>query len=620
MQKILGKLRLQIFLCLLVALAGATQAAYRQDEVLVKYRPSARAQARSSISALGGKITQELDQIGVHRVKLPPGLSVENAIKRFRADPRVEYVGPNHVFRICLEPNDQYYLDPDLYLYWEWGLYDDQNPEPSIDAPSAWDITTGSEDIVIAIVDTGVDMSHEDLWEKIVPGRNVIAGAADPDDPSDDHGHGTFVAGVAAAMTDNFYGVAGVSWGARVMPVKVITSSGEGTEADAAAGIIWAADHGADIINMSFGGYEDPQNIEKLAVEYAWSKGCVLVAASGNDDSNAAFYPASYEQVIAVGASNESMQRCTEADWFVGGSNYGSYLDVMAPGNNIMSTAWDGLFGSYDMESGTSAAAPFVSGVAALVLSQFPTWTNAQVANQIKMTCKNIGDPGWDQYTGWGLVSAYRALTQLPMQSVSLGSLSNLANGTLIQTDAVLTTSSTDFPDRMYVEQQDRACGIKLKSSTVPSGYIEGDIVTVVGTLATVDGERTLQGANLSKVSHQNPLRPMALGNKWLGGATLGNRLGVDYGKGLNNLGLLTTVWGKVTATGWTYFYVDDGSGLSDGSGFDGIRVLCDGLTKPAKDKYVRVTGISSCEQPAGTSATIPAMRARRQSDIVPLN
>lgn len=597
------------------AATPAAYAAYRSDEILVKYRSGKQSVALSKVSALGGKPVRNLEAIRTQLIKLPKGLGVQNAVGRLKGDPNIEYVGPNHIVSICIEPNDEYFMWLEV-LYMQWGLYSDSYPDAGIDAPAAWDITTGSSSITIAVVDTGVDLGHEDLYAKIVPGRNVITGAVNPSNPQDDHGHGTFVSGVAAAMTNNFLGVAGVSWGAKVMPIKALDQDGYGTEADAAAGIIWAADNGAHIINMSFGGYDDVP-VEQDAVAYAWGKGCVLVGASGNDGASQDFFPAAYDQVLAVGASNESAQRCTDVDWGEGGSNYGQYLDLMAPGNSIMSTAMDGMLGGYDIASGTSAATPFVSGIAALLMSEYPQMSNLDVTNQIKYTCKDMETQGWDEYTGWGLASAYQALATPPLQSVTLSALNLLDDGALVKaTQAVLTCSSGEFPDRLYIEQEDRASGIMAWFTHPPSGLYEGDVVEVVGRLSTTSGERSINSASFSRLSSRTPLLPLGMSTRSVGGSRLGEKPGVDGGIGLNNSSLLVTTWGRVTAVGWTYFYIDEGCNLFDGSGLGGLKVMCDSMSKPPKGKFVRVTGISSCEQPSGSGVTIPVVRVRRQSDM----
>lgn len=625
----------RIFTALLILMVcgihSVAAADYRSDEILVKYKPGLHIMAMSSTAAsvAGAKVSRTINQIRTQRIKLPAGISVEDAIARYKKDPNVEYVGPNHNIRICLEPNDEQYCFYDdwifnEYIYGQWGLYSPDYPNSGIDAPEAWDINTGSSSIIIAIIDTGVYLEHEDLYEKIVQGRNCLEGAADPDDPNDDHGHGTAVASIAAAMTDNSIGVAGVSWGSMIMPVKVMDASGTGTEEDAAAGIVWAADHGANVLNLSLAGDVYSQ-AEYDAIEYAWNKGCVIVAASGNNNSSIPLYPASFEHALSVGATNESGQRCSPSDWGQDGdgndqgSNYGSYLDVVAPGNNITCAGLpDELFGDYTVASGTSAAAPFVSGIAALILSQNPSWTNEQVVSQIKYTCKDINPTGWDQYTGWGLVSAYHALADAQVEYSKIGDIFGLSSGTSVHiSDAVITSGSGELSDRICVEQGNRACGITLSYDNPPSGFSEGDIVKIDGTLNTVNGELAIQGASLTKTGTRVPLLSLGMPNAVLGGGTLGFKSGVTDGVGLNNLSLLVTVWGKVKSTGWTYFYIDDGSNCFDGSGFTGIKVISNTFTRPAIGSYVRVTGISSCEIPSGASVTIPVVRPRKQADIL---
>lgn len=603
---------------LAVAPTKTSWCAHRDGELLVKYKAGLRSQVAAAAAAHGASVTRTIDQINVHQLKLPPGLSVEEAAKRFKNDPRIEYVGPNHIIRICRHPNDDIYQNGLLWAFTQWGLYDYEIPDSGIDAPQAWDITTGSTDIVIAVVDTGIYANHEDLYAKVIRGRNTIAGD-NPLDTDDDNGHGTFVGGVAGAMTNNSTGIAGVSWGARLMPVKVIGASGEGAEADAADGIIWAADNGAHVLNMSFGTTFDPGDVLRAACEYAWNKGCVLVAASGNEDSGDPFFPASYDVCLATGASNEEMQRCTAADWGSGGSNYGPYLDVVAPGSNIVSATIpdQGLWGDYTVSAGTSAAAPFVSGTAALLLSIHPTWTNAQIVDQIKTSAKDTADPGWDQYTGWGVVSAYRALTWTPLAGRTIGELNALPGGTLVKvTNAVVTSDSLDMPDRLYVEQMDRACGTLLPFTVRPAGYAEGDVVDITGTVMTVNGERAITGATLTKKERITPLKPIAVATRWVGGGRKDRKSGVTNGQGTNNVGLLVSTFGRVTAVGWTYFYIDDGSGREDGSGMTGLKVVCRNLAKPHRGNYVRVTGISSVEQPTDAGVSIPVVRVRRQSDI----
>jgi serine protease len=243
-----------------------------------------------------------------------------------------------------------------------------------------------------------VDLTHPDLAGNLVAGYDFVN---DDADPMDDNGHGTHVAGIAAAVTDNGTGVAGVSWGAQIMPVKVLNAGAGGTFDDVAQGIIWAVDNGAQVINLSLGGTTNSPVLQS-AIAYAYSQGVVVVAAAGNSNS-AVLYPAAYDPVIAVAASDASDNRA-------GFSNYGPEVDVTAPGVNINSTA---LGGGYENRSGTSMAAAFVTGEVALLLSINDGLTPDEVAYIVESTALDIGAPGVDDFTGHGLIQVDAALASV---------------------------------------------------------------------------------------------------------------------------------------------------------------------------------------------------------------
>jgi thermitase len=273
----------------------------------------------------------------------------------------------------------------------------------AINAPQGWDTSTGSALVTIAIVDSGVDLTHPDLAGRFVAGYDFVNNDADP---TDDYGHGTHVAGIAAAVTDNNTGVAGVDWDAQIMPVKVLDSAGFGSFNNAALGIIWAVDHGAQVINLSLGASTNSP-VLRSAIEYAYSQNVVVVAAAGNSNTNV-FYPAAYPQAIAVAASDELNNRA-------GFSNYGPEVDVAAPGVNIYSTT---MGGGYDYLSGTSMSTAFVSGEAAILIGIRSDLTPDEVADIIKSSALDIGAPGFDNQTGYGLIqldSAVVLLLQTPV-------------------------------------------------------------------------------------------------------------------------------------------------------------------------------------------------------------
>ncbi|HZM24944.1 MAG TPA: S8 family serine peptidase, partial [Anaerolineales bacterium] len=237
---------------------------------------------------------------------------------------------------------------------------------------------------------------------KVVQGYDFVN---NDNNPQDDYGHGTHVAGIAAARGNNGLGIAGVSWGAQIMPVKVLNSFGQGSFSNVAASIIWATDHSAQIINMSLGGSNYSQILQD-AVDYAARRNVLLVASSGNTNSNFILYPARLPQVIAVAATNANNQHASF-------SNYGAEIDIAAPGDNILSL-W--LGGGYSTFSGTSMATAYVSGLAAVLLGYD---NNARTVRQhLEATALDISAAGWDMYTGAGLIqmdaAIRRALSPTP--------------------------------------------------------------------------------------------------------------------------------------------------------------------------------------------------------------
>jgi len=400
------------------------------DEILVKFKPGVKAETIKGINKkLEGRIRKKIEKINVHCIKVPPHKTVLEMIEKYKKDPDVEYAEPNYIRKAYLDPDD-----PGFSL--QWGI-------SKIKAPQAWETETGSSNIIIAIVDSGVNyITHLDLishiwlnddsvngldddgngkiddyygWDFVGPDYEI---SAEDDDPMDVVNHGTFCAGIASAETDNTTGIAGVSWNSKIMVVRVLDDDGYSDDSIIAPGIIYAADEGADIINLSLGGAGSSSTLEN-AVDYAYGKGCLLVAASGNDNESFVNYPAAYDNVIAVGATNESDERCDSDDWGFGlGSNYGAELDVVAPGNSIYSTS---LGGGYGTESGTSMAAPFVSGLAALIWSHNPTLTNMDVRDTIISSADDIGSSGWDAYTGYGRINAEEALAAFLPEEVVYG-------------------------------------------------------------------------------------------------------------------------------------------------------------------------------------------------------
>lgn len=295
-------------------------------------------------------------------------------------DPDVKFVERNHIGEWLAIPNDTYW---DL----QWG------PQ-RIDAPGAWELTTGSSDVRVAVIDSGIDVTHPDL------GNYVTGWDWEYDDPvpNDELGHGTHCAGIIGATGNNDEGIAGIAWNVGLISEKVGTYPPL-YEDLVIQGIVHAVNNGADIISMSFR-LPDSDALEQ-AILFAYNQGCLLVAASGNLDTSPVDYPARYPEVIAVGAIDQN-------DALASFSNFGPNQELVAPGVDIYSTSPpDG----YEYSSGTSMACPHVAGVAALMLSLNPDLTSEEIRCILQTTAEDLGAAGWDGYYGHGLVDAYEAVS-----------------------------------------------------------------------------------------------------------------------------------------------------------------------------------------------------------------
>ncbi|MEI6614098.1 MAG: S8 family serine peptidase [Chrysiogenales bacterium] len=295
--------------------------------------------------------------------------------KRLAAEKWVQDVSFN--FQAAMNgtiPNEQFFSYQYALLNNGQVFYPEKNltgtSTADIKASEGWIWSTGSNGTMIAIVDSGMAQAHEDLKNKIMPGYDFVN---DDADPQDDNGHGTFVASLAAAETDNGIGIAGVAWNAMLLPVKVLDSQGNGNYLTIAAGIKYAADQGAKVINLSLGG-DSASFILKDACQYAFNKGCTLIAAAGNTGSEAVQFPAAYDSLcLAVGASDAN-------DTLAPFSNRGLQIDVVAPGVWVFGASFNPArpteLRSYDWDNGTSLAAAHVSGAAALLIAYKPLLTN----------------------------------------------------------------------------------------------------------------------------------------------------------------------------------------------------------------------------------------------------
>jgi thermitase len=364
------------------------------ERILVKFKAGTDEITKHEIPRRhGDSVEGDIAKIGVTVVKIPAG-KMQEKLLAYQSEKTVQFAEPDFIAKAIGTPNDSYFGS-------QWGM-------TKIQAPKAWDITTGStinEAIKIAILDTGADQDHVDLAGKIVDNKNFTSSST----VDDLYGHGTHVAGIAAAATNNGIGVAGVGYDCTIMNVKVLDDTGSGYYSWIASGIIYAADNGAKVISMSLGGSSSSSTLQS-AVDYAWSKGVVIVAAAGNNGNTARVYPGYYTNVIAVAATN---QNDVKASW----SSYGSWVDVAAPGVSIFSTVpnhsnylqQQGYF-SYDYGSlsGTSMATPFVAGLAGLVWATPYGTSNTSVRSRIESTADPVTGTG--TYWQYGRINAYKAV------------------------------------------------------------------------------------------------------------------------------------------------------------------------------------------------------------------
>ena len=366
------------------------QDSFVPGRVLVKFRENVGLDhARQIVAALGVREDGVLPATGVLVLELPEQADEAAFANALANRPDVEFAELDQRVRPAqITPNDPWYGS------WQWYL-------TKIGAPVAWSTTTGNRNIIIAILDTGVDSTHPDLLPKLVPGWNIYNNNSDTNDV---YQHGTSVAGTAAAASNNSLGVASIAWDCPIMPIRVTGTDGFATYSALANGLIWAADHGARVANLSF--KASNSSTVASAASYFQNKGGVVIAGAGNE----AFFDSSADNpyILTVGATDSN-------DLITAWTNTGNNIDLTAPG--IVFTTYPG--GTYGNASGTSISAPVVAGVAAMVLSVNPSLTGSQVQNILKQSADDLGPAGWDVSYGWGRVNVGRAVAMAAGTSTS---------------------------------------------------------------------------------------------------------------------------------------------------------------------------------------------------------
>jgi thermitase len=387
-----------------------------QAQILVKQRSGSA--AIKSLSTFGVRpmaVGRSLSGLGWQKLSVPAG-RVGEALSALRGDPAVLAASPNFV-RKAIVPK---FADVDVPGIFDTlfpgltagavpndPLFKKQYAPQRVKAPEAWGASKGSGSVV-AVVDTGVDLEHPDLKDHLVGGWNTVANSADA---KDDHGHGTHCAGIAAALANNKEGIVGVAPEATIMPVKVLAGDGSGSDETVASGIIWAADHGANVISLSLGGSGESQVLGE-AVAYALKKGAAVVAAMGNDGTNEKSYPAAYHGVIAVGATDSKDKVASFSQW-------GDWISVSAPGVSVLSTfptyhvAMNdyGFPMTYASLDGTSMATPAVSGAVAIMRARFKALDPAQIKGKLEKTTDKVsGQADFDEHYGFGRINVLQAI------------------------------------------------------------------------------------------------------------------------------------------------------------------------------------------------------------------
>ncbi|HWP31348.1 MAG TPA: S8 family serine peptidase [Fimbriimonadales bacterium] len=368
-----------LLLYLLFASVSLWAQEFVPGEVIVKFKPGAHFEAALANQQIGSRFIKEISGTDAVLLKLNPRMTVFEGLRYYENLPIVEYAEPNGIVKGNFAPNDPQWSK-------QWG-------PKKIECPAAWDIDIGDASVRISVVDTGVSKYHPDLDGKIVASWNTINNSSNS---NDDNGHGSHVAGISAAETNNGVGIAGVSYNCSIVAVKSMGSDGTGTVADVSEGITWSWQNGgAHVINLSLGTFTPSSTLES-AVNNAWNNNVIIAAAAGNHGTPVPFYPAFYDNCIAVAASDQSDNKASF-------SAFGTWVDVGAPGVDIFS-CWAGS--GYATADGTSMASPHVAGEAGLLWSYLGTSvSNSTIRSRIEQNCDPFG-----AWTVWGRINCFKAL------------------------------------------------------------------------------------------------------------------------------------------------------------------------------------------------------------------
>ncbi|MDO8413848.1 MAG: S8 family serine peptidase [Gallionellaceae bacterium] len=488
---------------------------YIPGEVLVKFKQGVDDSKKKNVhDKMGAEVLSEIRQIGVHKVKSKQGQSTEELIRQYKNDPDVLYAEPNLIYQIQATPNDPEF-STNMNL---WGMHNiGQSIDPTgrtfkttapltftgvtdadIDAPEAWDLETGNANVIVAVIDTGVDYNHPDLAANMIQGYDFVN---NDNDPMDDYGHGTHVAGTIAARGNNGTGVVGVSWQASIMPLKICDLNGACYLDAAVQAVLYAAEHGAKVANNSWGGFGKDAFSQALldAINVANQSGMLFVAAAANANNNndkTPVYPCNYTapNVICVAATDQSDNRA-------GFSDYGVInVDLAAPGVDILSTVPSGTCAicspsGYFFLDGTSMATPHVAGAAALAIARFGigTLTTEQLKNLLIGSTDKIGSLNGLVATG-GRLNVNNALRASAIVSVSPASIAAPAGQSMSSTITVksLNNFSGTVTLNLASSGPNLTGSISPNTVTVDANGSATSTVTVYSTAGMAAGEHFL--------------------------------------------------------------------------------------------------------------------------------
>lgn len=434
---------------------------YQKSEIIVKYKPVINSQALEKMESANNLVT--INQLGIDdgqmvHYQVSEDKNIEELLERYNQLENVEWAEPNYIYYPTATPTDKYYNN-------QWGM-------TNLNMEAAWDQQKGKETVRVAVLDTGVITDHPDLKENLAQGADFIGGNKSfpiesynvtDYDPTDETGyneggsHGTHVAGIIGAVTNNNLGVAGTNWNIDLLPVRVLKQTG-GTSWDIAEGIYYAIDKKADIINLSLGSNHDSR-LQHDAVKKAYEEEITVVAAAGNDGAGKVYYPAAYPETIAVSAVGKTNQKASY-------SNYSPEVDVAAPGGDygqpIYST-WgyyqEGqTISDYNGMIGTSMAAPHVSGVAALLTASGVS-APENIRDRLTETAVDLGEKGKDNYYGSGLVDAYGALLGKKMSSPKVFAAEKSGNDLIVKSEVKSVANNSSFTLEKVKNSADHVIG-----------------------------------------------------------------------------------------------------------------------------------------------------------------